>query len=459
MTHFTTPAELASWIDSSSNPGIRAFFDKSTERIVSRAPGRLDLMGGIADYSGSLVLQWPIREATWAVLQRTDEPMLQIATARCDAPTIKSSTKIALSSLSAADGEPISYQQARQILTSNPETRWAAYVFGVFLVLMHECQAVFQSGARILIISDLPEGKGVSSSAALEVATMQAVAETFGIVFDQCELAILCQKVENEVVGAPCGVMDQMASACAEAGSLMALRCRPAELLGNVVMPEGVSIWGIDSGIRHSVSGANYGTVRTAAFMGLAIIERLTGTSLSGYLTTLSPSQAEVLAGSLPGSISGVEFTELYGPVPDRQSTVIPERQYPVKAATLHPIAEHFRVSLVNELLSLPVTNERLFLLGELMVQAHAGYSSCGLGTPQTDRLVELVREHGPDYGLYGAKITGGGSGGTVAVLGHTGSDKVIKSIAEKYQSETGLAPTIFAGTSPGAFAFGVHRF
>jgi L-arabinokinase len=96
--------------------------------------------------------------------------------------------------------------------------------------------------------------------------------------------------------------------------------------------------------------------------------------------------------------------------------------------------------------------------LGQLMYQSHESYSTCGLGSPGTDELVELVRKAGPNQGLYGAKITGGGSGGTVAVLGRRESVAAVKSIAERYSRQTGKTPTIISGSSPSAGRFGHLR-
>src|SRR5438046_10009032 len=129
--------------------------------------------------------------------------------------------------------------------------------------------------------STVPEGKGVSSSAALEVASMQALAAAYELEISATELALLCQKVENYIVGAPCGVMDQMTAACARANRLLELLCQPAELKGTIPLPEELEIWGIDSGIRHSVGGSDYRTVRTAAFMGYRIIDDVDGLCVS----------------------------------------------------------------------------------------------------------------------------------------------------------------------------------
>ena len=97
-------------------------------------------------------------------------------------------------------------------------------------------------------------------------------------------------------------------------------------------------------------------------------------------------------------------------------------------------------------------------MLGELMYQSHQSYSACGLGSEGTDRIVELVRRAGISRGLYGAKITGGGSGGTVAVMGHVGAGEAIEEVAARYEREMGHKPHLFTGSSPGALAFGHYR-
>ena len=88
------------------------------------------------------------------------------------------------------------------------------------------------------------------------------------------------------------------------------------------------------------------------------------------------------------------------------------------------------------------------------MMQSHQSYSACGLGSEGTDRLVRLIERIGAAKGLFGAKITGGGSGGTVAVVGRKGSDAAIEEVAERYHKQTGLRPYVFSGSSEGARAW-----
>ena len=438
--------------------------------FVTRAPGRLDLMGGIADYSGSLVLELPIASATHAALQlRTERTIVVVSLPQTDADSERM-FEMALEDLFDASGSPLEYAEAARYF-KRVGNDWAAYVAGAFHVLARERGVRFERGARILIRSEVPEGKGVSSSAALEVATMQAVSAAYGLDLDPRELAFLCQRVENLVACAPCGVMDQMTSACGEQDKLLALLCQPGELKGTVALPEELEVWGIDSGIRHSVGGADYGTVRTAAFMGYRMIAEMAGLRVSGagrghvsiedpewrgYLANITPDEFEArYASSLPARMSGAEFLERFQGITDHVTTVDPARHYHVRQATQHPVKEHARVTRFAEILSGTEAASRADELGQLMYKSHKSYSACCLGSPGTDELVRLVREAGIESGLYGAKITGGGSGGTVAVLGRKGARAAVEVIAKEYERRTGHAPLIISGSSPGAAAFG----
>lgn len=453
------------------------FFDPSGRIVITRAPGRLDLMGGIADYSGSLVLQYPIKEATFAAAQLSCDRRIKIDSVK-NHRTLKGflfETDLEQILTGGRLGDPT---RMRRHFANDPQHRWAAYAAGVFPILADALNTDFARGIRILIWSAIPLGKGVSSSAALEVAVMKAVYELFrpaGFELTCREFALLCQRVENEVVGAPCGVMDQMASACGPENGLIELVCQPAELHGTIDLSDEIELWGIDSGIRHSVAGADYGTVRTAAFMGYRMIAGIAGLKVEdltpgrvtvedpqwkGYLANIDPAEFEArFSAHLPSSITGREFLELFSGISDPHSVVDPARKYPVHAATAHPVYENARVHRFAELLRSRSIETDLIELGDLMYASHESYSKCGLGSDGTDLLVDLVRRDEPGKGLYGAKITGGGSGGTVAVLARKESQTAIETVAREYQRLSGRNPRIFRGSSPGAFQFGVMEF
>jgi L-arabinokinase len=449
----------------------RTLFDPEKEIVVTRAPGRLDVMGGIADYSGSLVLQLPLQEATCAAVQLLPERKLRIVSLGAKTGDRSPYFEMPLGDFE-DNGIAIDYRSAQMYFRKNAATQWAGYAAGAFLVLMKERKVSFGNGATVLICSDVPEGKGVSSSAALEVAVMAAVSAAFKIRMSAQELAMLCQRVENLIVGAPCGIMDQMTAICGKARQLLSLLCQPAVLQAPVRIPDHLAFWGIDSGVSHSVSGADYTSVRVGAFIGYRLITEMSGCKISpgrkeqhvcidddkwhGYLANMTPSVFQQnYARRLPEEIKGSAFIVRYHGTTDEVTEIDPEVVYKVAQPTAHPIHEHFRVRTFAELLQNPQSRRAVEQLGELMYQSHSSYSACGLGSPGTDRLVELARESGFANGIYGAKITGGGSGGTVAILSHAEAHPGVVAICERYAEETSHQPRVFSGSSMGADDFG----
>jgi L-arabinokinase len=435
------------------------FFDAARPIAIARAPGRLDVMGGIADYSGSLVLQMPLAAAAFAAAQWTEASERRVRVRTTDASAAHGSVEVTAT----LDDLLADYGSARAHFAADPARHWAAYVAGAVTVLHRERSVTFDRGVRWLIASDVPAGKGVSSSAAIEVAAMQSLGALFDppIQLDGRDLALLCQKVENAVVGAPCGVMDQMTAACGRTDSLLALLCQPAELQAPVALPSDVQLLGIDSGIRHAVSGADYASVRVGAFMGHRIIVTLGGLAEDGYLANVAPDEWERRFRDLvPERLTGAAFLATYGRITDSVTTVDPARTYAIRQPTAHPIYEHRRVRRFRSLLENGSMRDRtsdraLTELGALMYQSHESYSACGLGSDGTDAIVELVRGAGSARGLYGAKITGGGSGGTVAVLARRGGGRAVEDVAARYTRMTGRGAMIISGSSDGALTFG----
>lgn len=450
-----------------------AFFDPRRPVILGRAPGRLDVMGGIADYSGSLVLELPLAAATWVAVQPSTDGEVTCVSTSLDA-TADRRVSLPLDALEPRDG-PLPYDRAHALLARDRRSAWAAYVAGAIVALHQARGRGLGHGVRFWVHSNVPLGKGLSSSAAVEVAALQALAAVAGVSFGGRDLALLAQTVENRVVGAPCGVMDQMTAACGRSDRLLALLCQPAELEADVLVPPALALWGIDSGIRHSVSGSDYGGVRVGAFMGYRIVADAMGMAarpagdgrvvvddqrFGGYLANVAPSEwAARLAHRVPDAIAGDAFLARYHGLTDEVTRVDPARTYAVRSCAEHPVLENHRVRLFRALLESGAASEASReLLGELMVQSHASYGACGLGSDGTDRLVELARAQGPGAGIYGAKITGGGSGGTVAVLARSGSRAAVERIAEMYRRETGREASIVSGSSDGAMIRGTRR-
>jgi L-arabinokinase len=457
-----------------------AFFDGTGPIVGARAPGRLDVIGGVADYSGSFVLEMPLAEAAYVAWQWREDRLLRIWSKEAERDGMEPLVEVSLDVMVNQEGDIRPADEVRHSLTQNPKTRWASYVAGCFYVMLQAYGKFSQGkadtrlgqvGANILIESDVPLGAGVSSSAALEVATMHALSEAAGIQPSDLTLAAWCQRAENMIVGAPCGIMDQVTSALGAEGTLLALRCQPHDLLGNYVIPRGWRFLGIDSRVKHSVGGSAYTKARVGAFMGLKILQLETGKLLDNYLCNMKPEDFIAHREMIPETLTGQEYSDLFGYLPDIVTRVVPDETYRPRSCAEHPILESSRVLQFIALMRIAeirqseseTNNLELGLMesiGQLMYEAHASYSDrIALGSEETDLLVELIRERGVERHLYGAKITGGGAGGTVAVLCQSTpeAEAALQEVCTEYTRRTGLEPRLFLGSSPGALSFGTR--
>ncbi len=443
---------------------------------VSRAPGRLDVMGGIADYTGSLVAEATLDRAAAVVLRERSDRELQIFSFNLLDEHHPFTFRIPLAALATQSLEKLKAE------FSEPGRRWAAYLAGC-LFLLHECKLVDLSdprrhGLNLALYSTVPLGAGVSSSAAIEVATMMNLVDHFNIRdrVDPMTMSALCQQVENRVVGAPCGIMDQVSSCYGEAHSLLRMVCQPHQIQPALHLPRGTRVLGINSHVKHSVGGGMYGRTRCAAFMGHTIIlhqmreighaagRELVSDPMNGYLANLDPEDyKQTFRKHVPEAISGRDFLAQFGPTIDTATSVDPAISYQVQHATDHHVLEARRVRRFVEFLheaDLLTGSERKIVLdkaGHLMYASHLSYTNDAmLGADECDLLVQLVRER-ESAGLYGAKITGGGSGGTVAILAEQSAsvDAALADIMSVYEKKTGNKPEAFVGTSPGAWHVG----
>jgi galactokinase len=444
---------------------LTSWFPPDASVTVAVAPGRLDVIGGIADYSGATVLEATIGPQTVVAMHRRDDHRIRVTTVGPEAGDLDGAT------FDISVGETRLHAGALRARIGQA-SRWASYVVGAWHVLFTEGIASDLPGADVAINGGVPLGAGVASSAALEVATMRALCAIAGISLDGLRLAALCQMVEQRVAGAPCGIMDQVTCALGEAGRLLELRCQPHDLLGHVAIPPGVAIFGLDSGVKHAVGGARYPRVRAAAFMGREILRSdASGEAIDlpgGHLCNLNSRDFKVLSTRLPRRMRGRDFLDAYGDHHDDATTIDPAAEYPVRGATIHPITEQARVLRFRRALILAATTTghtratALASAGRQMYGAHRSYSrNCGLGATETDRIVALVRAEGPANGLHGAKITGGGSGGTVAVIADAQTDgslsdasaEAIARVLAAAGASNGRVPRVIAGSSPGAVA------
>jgi galactokinase len=438
---------------------MKNFFGPDRRVASASAPGRLDVMGGIADYSGSLVMEMPIRERTCVFAAKRHDGVWRVLSREAGFREAKTR-------------DLSNPARARAFLTQNPKTSWAAYVLGCVPFLLKK--DIPRGGADLYVRSEVPMAKGLSSSAALEVASMAALGKLFKIRFGETELPVLCQKVENLVVGAPCGLMDQLTCYLGRKDRLLPILCQPHFVSPPVAVPKGVYFVGVDSGVRHRVRGSSYSDVRAAAFMGYSLIAMREGAKCAdlqrarkkkdasalpyqGYLARVfAPLVKSRYLSVLPRRMKGRDFLKKAVSI-DLVTQVKPDVIYRVRPCTEHPIYENFRVNLFKALLeqlsrSRNPARKRQILgwMGNLMVESHASYGACGLGEPVTDAIVRAARKAGPKKGVYGAKITGGGSGGTVCLLveGRKGLKEVCRIASRALK---GRNPFIVSGSSDSA--------
>jgi L-arabinokinase len=446
------------------------FFCAGREIYICRAPGRLDLMGGNVDYTGGWVFQSTIREATWAAAQKRTDQKIIFWNPQMQQEGWADRVEFDLSQLADAD-------TVKSLANANPSVRWTAYVLGAFLLLRDRFPGKVMDGASVYIESDVPLNKGVSSSAAVEVSVLKAAAACYGITLQGIELAEACQWMENVIAASACGIMDQAASVLGDEAHMLPLLCQSCTPRPLVKLPEGIKCWAIDSGVRHAVTGIEYEAARAAAFVGYRMIceweslpinkdessriPRYSDSRWQGYLSNVVPSVfRSKYEYRLPEVITGEEILSLAGFHPDPFTSIRPGVKYRVRACTRYAIEENHRVEMFIELArgaSEKTSLEAFRHMGELMFQSHWSYSECGLGCEATDQLIDLVRQHRGDDMLFGAKITGGGAGGTVAILGSRAGTAAFQKVVDQYTNLRSCEPYVFEGSSIGADRFGVR--
>jgi len=450
--------------------GSGSLFDAAAPVYIARSPGRLDLMGGNVDYTGGMVFETTIREAAWAAAQRRKDSRIVLVNPQMKQHGWREEVVDSLADLASEAG-------VRALVNSSPAVRWTAYVLGVFYLLKRRYPDAVSTGAAVYIESDVPLNNGVSCSAAVEVAVMKSAAAAYGVNLAGVELAEACQWVENVIAESACGIMDQATAVLGDEGYILPIVCQPCRVLPMGKLPRALACWAVDSGASHEVSGIEYEAARAAAFMGYKLItmwEQLPVTldesgaipryvepRWNGYLSNMTPSEYRAkFEWRLPEIMTGQDFTGEVGSHMDPFTQVREGVVYRIRNCTRYAVEENARIRMFAELArgaSVEESGTAFELMGELMYQSHWSYTECGLGSKACDLLVELVRERGAASGLYGAKITGGGAGGTVAVLGRADARVAFQSVVERFGELRGFSPYVFEGSSPGADRFGVR--
>ena len=351
-------------------------------KAAAIAPGRVEIMGNHTDYNGGFVLPAALDKATVVAGSPTQDGTI---------------------TLHAADFRRDASFPAKDF-KSDPHNSWACYVLGVVQQLQREGVAI--GGFKAVIHSDVPGGAGLSSSAALEVATALFLQQLFPFDRDPMQIARLCQRAENEFAGVRCGILDQFSSVFGVQDGLLFLDCLTLEHSAVKMGRDDIAIVICDSAVKHALTGGDYNTrhaecMAAAAHFGKPLLRE----------------------------VAWEEFVA-------REGELLPNQQKRAR----HVLSEDRRVLAMRQATLKGDTGQMSQLLAE-------GHASCRdlfeNSTPEIDTLVEIAVAL---PGCIGAKLTGGGWGGCTVNLVHADAvPEFSRELAGRYKEQTGQSGHVYA--------------
>ncbi|QNI31746.1 galactokinase [Alloacidobacterium dinghuense] len=355
------------------------------EPILFLAPGRVNLIGEHTDYADGFVMPAAIDFATIAAISPCSDASATVCSKNF--------------------GEGISHALGE--IGAHGSHHWSDYPFGVLAILQQEGIAV--PGFHLTLEGDVPLGAGLSSSASIEVASMLAMLHVADASLPLPKIALLCQRAENDYVGAPCGIMDQFVSCCGAADHALLLDCRSLDYR-LAPIPKHLSLVICNTMVKHSHAGGEYGSRRAEVEEGTAILQR-------------HRPEVRLLRDAT------VEDLKRWGH----------EMPPNVLKRCRHIVTENVRTVAAADALEANDLNT----LGRLMAEAHVSYrddfeASC----PEADIMVELANKL---EGCVGARLTGGGFGGcTVNLVESVHAKQFASKISAAYEARTGIHPEIY---------------
>ncbi|MFI9115600.1 galactokinase [Streptomyces venezuelae] len=351
---------------------------------VWAAPGRVNLIGEYTDFNDGFVLPLALPHTTVAAVSRRDDGVLRLHSADVDGGIVQ----LAVDAL-----EPLS------------GGGWAAYPAGVVWALREAGHPV--TGADVHLTSTVPTGAGLSSSAALEVVTALALNDLFGLGLSRPALARLAQRAENAFVGVPCGVMDQMASACAEEGHALHLDTRDLSCrqVPFDLAREGLRLLVVDTRVKHALGDGAYAERRAGCEAGARALG--------------ARSLRDVSAAHLPEALARLGDETI--------------RRY-----VRHVVTDNARVERTIALLDAGDVRA----VGPVLTEGHASLrDDLRVSCPELDLVVEAADA----AGALGARMTGGGFGGSALVLVDTDrADEVATAVTKAFAEAGHAAPGVF---------------
>ena len=363
-------------------------------RGIFRAPGRVNLIGEHTDYNDGFVMPAAIDFYSYAAAGERVDRILSIYSEQ-----FQETSEFRLDQLSGA-----------------PRKHWSDYARGVAAVLQAEGYSL--NGANLLIDGRVPIGSGLSSSAAIEVATALALTLLGSVTIPRQELARLCQRAENTYTGARCGIMDQFTSCFGRPGHALMLDCRTLEAT-YLPLPPNVRLVICNTMVRHELAAGEYNERRASC-------ERTVDT-LRRFLPKVR-------------ALRDLEMEDL-----ERYQSQVSDLDF---RRARHVIAENKRVKDAMAALQ----SVDLVQFGELMFLSHDSLDrDYEVSCHELNLMVHLARQF---EGVYGARMTGGGFGGcTINLVESKATNEFQATIAREYEKTTGLAPQIVVTSAAGGAA------
>jgi galactokinase len=365
-------------------------------------PGRVNMIGEHTDYNGGLVLPFAIGRFVAVAAAARGDGIVEMRTSQ--SPDDQVTVRV-------------------DALRPGSVTGWAAYPAGVAWALREA--GVEVRGASLVIDSDLPQGAGLASSAALECAVAACLADLAARRVPGRELAAIARRAENDFVGVPCGIMDQSAVMLCETGNALLLDCRSGESEPVPIDPVGMRFLVVDTGVRHELTGGEYAA---------RLRECEAAASLLGVPSLREADDLGALADlGTPADLGSLaRLGSLADPVLARRAR--------------HVVTENRRVVAAVDLLRAG----RLADCGPLLTESHRSLrDDFEVSWPQADVAVQAAIR----AGALGARMTGGGFGGCVLALVPAASSEAIMSAVGAALATRGRAATAFIEAVPAAGA------
>src|SRR5882762_11122465 len=361
----------------------------SAPHHIFRAPGRVNLIGEHTDYNDGFVLPTAIALCTWTAIAPRKDHELHVFSENLNETA----------ELDLTETHP------------QPQHRWSDYIHGVALMLQR--LAVPLAGANIFIASDIPSGAGLSSSAALEVSVASALLSNSGRTLDLVEIAKLCQRAENEFVGARVGIMDQFASCFGSVGKAILLDCRSLEYK-LLPLPPGMAMVICNTMVKHEHAGGEYNDRRAQCEEGVRSLKR---------------------AFTAINALRDVTLVQLEGHRSDL-SDLIFRRCH-------HVISENERVLATVEALRKGALGD----VGCCMADSHRSLrDDYEVSCRELDVLVDVA---GGLAGTIGSRMTGGGFGGCTINLVELGAVENFKQkVLAAYKAATQIDAEIYISSA-----------